>query len=101
MAAGASAIGSLAVGAAVVAGAAETAGADGAAPTGAVATAPEPLLLAAGCEGSVSSISLSPSLLTRPGSLTVGMSILVPHLGQMPFLPARNAFTFSLCPLGQ
>src|SRR3954452_22224488 len=77
--------------------AAETAGALGAAITGA-ATAAEPLLLEVpSWVASVSSTSLS----TRPGSLAVGMRTLVPHLGQTPFLPARNALTLSLCPLGQ
>jgi hypothetical protein len=101
MAEGASAIGSFAPDAAAVAGAAETAGAEGDAPGIAAATAaaiaPEPLFFEAACDGSVSSTSLS----TSPGSLAVGISILVPHLGHMPFLPAKNALTLSLCPLGQ
>jgi hypothetical protein len=34
-------------------------------------------------------------------SLSVGTSTFWPHLGQTAFLPARNAFTWSLCPPGQ
>jgi hypothetical protein len=37
----------------------------------------------------------------RLGSLSAGMTIFIPHSGQTPFFPARNDFTFSLCPLGQ
>jgi hypothetical protein len=35
------------------------------------------------------------------GSLSMGMRSFTPHVGQTPFLPARNDLTFNLCPLGQ
>src|SRR5262245_17857889 len=100
MADGASAMGSSATAVPTAdcgAGATATPGAAGAGATACAATAPEPLLFACSpCAASLSSRSLS-----RPGSLTVGMRTLVPHLGQTPFLPARNDLTFNLCPLGQ
>src|SRR5262245_51709355 len=55
------------------------------------AGAPEPLVsMTLGASSPAPSTSLS----TRPASLTRGMRTLVPHLGQTPFLPARNALTF-------
>src|SRR3954471_22816111 len=62
------------------------------------AAEPFPALPTPATEGSLSGSSKS---LSSPGSLAVGMRTLVPHLGQTPFLPARNALTLSLCPLGQ
>jgi len=49
-----------------------------------------------GSNGKSSTVRFAEALLEAEG-----IRILVPHLGQTPFLPARNALTLSLCPLGQ
>ncbi len=35
-----------------------------------------------------------------PSASAFGIRIFVPHCGQMPFRPAKNSLTWSLCPLG-
>ena len=43
----------------------------------------------------------SPRCLPGVRVLSRGISTLIPQYGQIPFWPARNDLTFSLCPLGQ